>query len=59
MKNTCDLFQQVQGIKLQPNESIASFDVSVLFTSVPIDPAITIIRRKVELDQELPLRKTM
>ena len=39
------------GITLQANESIASYDVSALFTSVPIDPFINIIRR-LELDQE-------
>ena len=38
---------------------IASYDVSTLFTSVHIDPAITIIRRRLELDQELHLRTAM
>ena len=33
--------------------------MSALFTSVPIDPAINIIRRRLELDQELHLRTTM
>ena len=37
----------------------ASNDVSTLFTSVPIDSAINIIRRRLELDQELHLRTTM
>ena len=39
--------------------SCPSYNVSALFTSVPIDPAINIIRRKVELDQELHLRTPM
>ena len=51
--------QQVKGIKLQTNECIASHDVSVLFTLVPIDPVINIIRRKLELDQVLHLRTNM
>ena len=38
---------------------MVSYDVSALFTSVPIDPAINIIRRKLELDQELHLRTSM
>ena len=59
IKNTDDFVQQVKGIKLQPGECITSYDVSVLFVSVPIEPAITIIRRKLELDQELHTRTTM
>ena len=49
----------MKGITLQANESIVSYDVSALFTSVPIDPAINIIRRKLEMDQELHLRASM
>ena len=48
----------MKGITLQANECIVLYDVSVLFPSVPIDPAINIIRR-LELDQELHLRTTM
>ena len=59
MKNTADFVQQLKGITLQANEDIVSYDVSALFTSVPIDPAISIIRRKLELDQELHLRTSM
>ena len=51
IKNTGDFVQQVKGITLKPGECITSYDVSALFTSVPIGPAINIIRRKVELDQ--------
>ena len=59
IKNTCGFVQQVNRIQLQPNECIASYDVPALFTPVLIDPAITIIRRKLEMDQELHLRITM
>ena len=58
IKNTVDFVQQIKGITLQANECIVSYDVSELFTSVPIDPAIIIIRR-LELDQEFHLRTTM
>ena len=50
IKNTADLVQQLKGITLKANEAIVSYDVSALITSVPIDPAINIIRRKLELD---------
>ena len=59
IKNTGDFVQQVRGIKLQPTESISSYDVSAFFTSVPIESAITIIRKKLELDPELHQRTTM
>ena len=59
IKNTGDFVQQVRGIILQPTECITSYDVSALFNSVPIESAITIIRKKLELDPELHLRTTM
>ena len=59
IKNTGDFVQQVRGIKLQPTECITSYDVSELFTSVPVESAITIIRNKLELDPELHNRTTM
>ena len=59
IKNTGDFVQQVRGIKLQPTECITSYDVSALFTSVPIESAITIIRNKLELDPELHNGTTM
>ena len=59
IKNTRDFIEQIKGVTLQANESITSYDVSVLFTSVPIDPAIQIIQRRLEVDQELCSRTTM
>ena len=59
IKNTGDFVQQVKRIILQQGECVTSYDVFALFTSVPIEPAITIIRRKLELDQELHKRTTM
>ena len=59
IKNTGDFVQQIRGIKLQPTECVTSYDVSALFTSVPIESAITIIRNKLELDPELQNRTTM
>ena len=59
MKNTDDFVQQFRGIRLQPGECVTSYDVSTLFTWVPIESAITIIRRKLELDPELHTRTPM
>ena len=38
---------------------MVSFDVKTLFTSVPIQPAITIIKKLLEEDQSLQQRTTM
>ena len=59
IKNTGDFAQQIKGIRLQPGECVTSYDVSALFTSVPIESAITIIRSKLELDSELHTRTPM
>ena len=59
IKNTGDFVWQLKGNHLQANECITSCDVTALFTSVPIDTAINIIRRKLELDQELHSRTSM
>ena len=59
IKNTGNFIEQIKGVTLQANESITSYDVSALFTSVPIDPAIHIIQRRLELDQEIHSRTTM
>ena len=39
LKNTQQFIQQLQGKRLEPGEVITSFDVKVLFTSVPVAPA--------------------
>ena len=59
IQNSKDFIQQIQGIQLQPNQCMVSFDVKALFTSVPIQPAITIIKKLLEEDQSLQQRTTM
>ena len=49
----------MHGIQLQEVECVSSFDVSSLFASVPTDPAINILKRKLKQDQELHLRTSM
>ena len=39
--STQDFVEQAKQIKLEPGECLSSYDVSALFTSVPIDPAST------------------
>ena len=59
IKNTGDFIEHIKDVTLHANETITSYDVSALFTSVPIEAAINIIQRRLELDQELHSRTTM
>ena len=57
--NTQDFADQMKTIKLLPDECITSYDVKALFTSVPIEPAIKIIKQHLEYDKELQQRTSM
>ena len=59
IKNTADFIEQIKHVTLLADETITSYDVSALFTSVPIEAAINIIQRRLELDQELHSRTNM
>ena len=45
--------EQVRHITLAPREYLSSYGVSALFTSVPIDPALKVIKGVLEKDQTL------
>ena len=57
--NTQDFAEQLKTIKLMPDECIISYDVKALFTSVPIEPSIKIIKQHLEKDKELHQRTSM
>ena len=59
LKNTQHYIQQLQGKTLEPGEVITSFDVKALFTSVPVKPAIQIVKQKLQQDNTLPQRTSM
>ena len=57
--NNQDLLEDLRSIKLGKDECLMSFDVKALFTSVPIEPAIRIIKKLLEEDQTLRQRTSM
>ena len=59
VQNTKDFINSIEGIQLKPDECIISYDVHALFTSVPIQPAVNIIKQHLEEDKELHLRTSM
>ena len=59
LKNTQHFVQQLKGKKLEPGEVITSFDVNALFTSVPVQPAIQIVKQRLQQDTTLPQKTSM
>ena len=57
--STQDFVEQAKQIKLEPGECLSSYDVSALFTSVPIDPALNIIKDLLDKDTTLKERTVM
>ena len=59
INSTQDFVQQVKHITLVPGECLSSYDVSALFTSVPVDPALKIIRDLLDKDHTLKERTVL
>ena len=59
LKNTQHFIHQLQDKKLQPGEVITSFNVKALFTSVPVQPSIQIVKNRLQQDTSLPQRTAM
>ena len=56
--STQDFVEQARHIKLEPGECLSSYDVSTLFTSVPIDPALNIIKDLLDKNNTLKGRNS-
>ena len=59
VNSTQDFVEQAKHITLAPGECLSSYDVSALFTSVPADPALNIIKDLLEKDHTLKERTVM
>ena len=53
IQSTRDFVSKAKGLTLQTGECLSSYDVTSLSTSVPIDPALNIIRDLLEKDDKL------
>jgi hypothetical protein len=59
IKNSLDLVTKLKDFKLEEDESLISYDVSSLFTNVPVNESVEIIRHRLENDVSLPSRTSM
>ena len=59
INSTHDFVEQVKHITLAPGECLSSYDVSALFTSVPVDSALNIIKDLLEKGHTLKERTVM
>ena len=59
LKKTHHFVQQIQNKKLEPGKVMTSFDVKALFTSVPWDPSIQIVKQRLSQDNTLHQRTNM
>ncbi|XP_069947723.1 uncharacterized protein [Cherax quadricarinatus] len=53
LKHSGDLLNRIRDLDMSDN--LASFDVTALFTNVPVDQAIDLLRRVINDDTELPV----
>ena len=59
IQSNSDFVSKVREISLLPGECLTSYDVTALFTSVPIDPALNIIKDLLEKDDNLSNRTVL
>ena len=59
IQSTRDFVNRIREVTLLPGECLNSYNVSALFTSVPIDPALNIIKDLLEQDDTLQDRSVL
>ena len=59
INSTHDFVEQVKQLTLAPGKCLSSYDVSALFTSVPVHPALEVIKDLLENDPTLKDRTVL
>ena len=56
IKNSADFVRKIKDLEVPPGRKMVSYDVSALFTSIPVDKALTIIESRLKEDIHLNQR---
>ena len=59
VQNTRDFVEHIKHVRLRQGECIMSYDVTALFTSVPIQPVLNIIQQRLAKEKDLQERTSM
>ena len=59
LQNSADLINTLSQIRVDEDESLISFDVSALFTSVPVEESLTLIYENLSADPSLTDRTAL
>ena len=59
MKNSTDFAQRISQLSLRESDIMASFDIVSLFTRIPVDEALQVIRELLLRDETLTDRTTI
>ena len=59
VRNSKHFVEVMAGLRVEEDEMLVSFDVSSLFTNVPIDEAVQVIRDRLRGDETLVNRTTL
>ena len=53
VKNSVDFVKKIEGLEVPPSHRLVSFDVTALFTSIPVSDALRAISNKLDSDKNL------
>ena len=56
IKNSMDFIKKIKDLEIPPGRKMVSYDVTALFTSIPVDQAIKVVEERLKKDTNLRKR---